>query len=417
MKKHLALALIFSLVLALTACGGAETAEITESDAFSERKTVSYDWFDITLKIPEAWQAHYTEEEIAAQDKPTQHYYIGENEALPFLMLQYNAGSYTGIATEKFITDYMDGVKSNAEDPTFSDAVITTVDGSDAFRFEFSGTLSGIPVKSSQVVFGREGGAVYVLSLMTEPGDTGSYQDDFESIVSSIKVKANQEDNSPASSSMFSNDKLFEEAADTLSTMVDEMEGIISSEIQANTLHTDLTATIVVDDSRYPIETFQWFVLDITDQLNTSLQSVEGEKRIRLDLSYPFSADPRVSWNHFANDEDIYHGSLSYDNGNRNSVYMDAHDIATNLESETFTNPPPVNLPSCSYEEYLQIKNGMTYDQVVEIIGSEGKETSTATLGGTTSSVYQWDGSAKYSNVTITFTNNAVVAKAQAGLG
>lgn len=417
MKNRLALAIVLSLLMALTACGETESTEITESDAFSEGKTVSYDWFDITLQIPEAWEAHYTEEEISVQDKPTQHFYIGENGALPFLMLQYNAGSYTGIATEKFITDYMDGVKSNAEDSTFSETVVTTVDGSDAFRCEYSGTLSGIPVKSSQVVFGREGGAVYILSLMTEPDDTGSYQGDFESIVSSIKVKPNQEDNSPAPDSMFGNDPLFEKAAGSLITMVDEMDGIISSEIQANTLYSDLTVTIVVDDTLYPIETFQGLVLDITDQLNTSLQSIEGEKRIRIDLSYPFSADPLVSWNHFANDEDIYHGSLSYDNGDRNSEYMDAHDIAENLESETFTNPAPVNLPSCSYEEYLQIENGMTYDQVVEIIGSEGKETSTAAVGGITSSVYQWDGSAKYSNVAITFTNNAVVAKAQAGLG
>lgn len=221
----------------------------------------------------------------------------------------------------------------------------------------------------------------------------------------------------PTPESKPSDTTLFREAADALSAMVDKMDGIVSSDIQANTLHTDVTVTIVVDDSLYPIESFQMLVLDVTDQLSTSLQCIEGEKRVRLELSYPYSADPRAAWNHFANDEDLYHGSLSYDGGVPISAYMDAHDITASLESEAFMNPTPVNPPSCSYEEYLQIENGMTYDQVVEIIGSEGKEASTATVGGTTSSVYQWDGSAKYSNVAITFTNNAVVAKAQAGLG
>lgn len=210
---------------------------------------------------------------------------------------------------------------------------------------------------------------------------------------------------------------LFREVADTLSSMVGGMDGIISSEIQANTLHTDMTVTIVVDDSLYPIESFQSFVLDITDQLNESVQGIEGEKRIRIDLSYPYGADPRVTWDHFANDEDIYYGLFAVRGGTPISEYMDAHDITANFESEAFTNPEPVNSPSCSYEEYLQIENGMTYDQVVEIIGSDGAEASTATVSGITSSVYQWDGSAKYSNVVITFTNNVVVAKAQVGLG
>lgn len=70
-----------------------------------------------------------------------------------------------------------------------------------------------------------------------------------------------------------------------------------------------------------------------------------------------------------------------------------------------------------SYDEYAKIEPGMTYDQVIKIIGSPGKELSRASLGDYESIVIMWDGEGeKGANANITFQNGKVMAKAQVGL-
>lgn len=68
-------------------------------------------------------------------------------------------------------------------------------------------------------------------------------------------------------------------------------------------------------------------------------------------------------------------------------------------------------------DEYNKIENGMTYDEVKQIIGSEGSLTSTVSSNGTTISMYSWYGNGTAgSNANVTFTNNSVTGKAQLGL-
>ena len=43
-------------------------------------------------------------------------------------------------------------------------------------------------------------------------------------------------------------------------------------------------------------------------------------------------------------------------------------------------------------DEFNTIQNGMSYEEVVEIIGSEGEASSTATVGDITTSIYMWKG-------------------------
>lgn len=67
--------------------------------------------------------------------------------------------------------------------------------------------------------------------------------------------------------------------------------------------------------------------------------------------------------------------------------------------------------------EYNQIQEGMSYDEVKEIIGSDGELTSTSSMGGYTISIYTWYGNgAAGSNANVTFTNDEVTGKAQVGL-
>ncbi len=67
--------------------------------------------------------------------------------------------------------------------------------------------------------------------------------------------------------------------------------------------------------------------------------------------------------------------------------------------------------------EYNQIKADMTYDEVTQIIGSNGQLTSTVTSNNITISMYTWYGNGTAgSNANVTFTNNLVTGKAQVGL-
>lgn len=68
-------------------------------------------------------------------------------------------------------------------------------------------------------------------------------------------------------------------------------------------------------------------------------------------------------------------------------------------------------------DEFNTIQNGMSYEEVVEIIGSEGEASSTATVGDITTSIYMWKGKGSIgANANVTFINNKVSAKAQFGL-
>ena len=68
-------------------------------------------------------------------------------------------------------------------------------------------------------------------------------------------------------------------------------------------------------------------------------------------------------------------------------------------------------------DEFNTIQNGMSYEEVVEIIGSEGEASSTATVGDITTSIYMWKGKGSIgANANVTFIDNKVSAKAQFGL-
>ena len=68
--------------------------------------------------------------------------------------------------------------------------------------------------------------------------------------------------------------------------------------------------------------------------------------------------------------------------------------------------------------EYSQIKNGMTYDEVCDIVGGAGRVVSEAGTGRYYSFVVVWDGAGSTigANANVLFQNGKVVSKAQAGL-
>ena len=72
--------------------------------------------------------------------------------------------------------------------------------------------------------------------------------------------------------------------------------------------------------------------------------------------------------------------------------------------------------------EYDAIQVGMTYDQVVNIIGGPGEKTYEYDLGESKylnyrySRIYKWEGTGDYGSATLTFHDNIVESKTQYGL-
>ena len=205
------------------------------------------------------------------------------------------------------------------------------------------------------------------------------------------------------------------------------IDGVISSEIEYEDYREPmsfsfsttpaLTVRFEIDPEVFPPEAFQNYVCGILEKIDEYYSQMQGAARIIISVSYPQDANPRLSWSRSASDDSIYDGALTYatDDG-KNTVAINAYYISYCLGLDEMTEITPVNPPACSYDEYLAIEDGMSYSQVVEIIGSDGTEMSSASAGGSTAKVYQWDGDKRYSNVVIEFMNDAVISKAQAGL-
>lgn len=67
-------------------------------------------------------------------------------------------------------------------------------------------------------------------------------------------------------------------------------------------------------------------------------------------------------------------------------------------------------------DQYNQVETGMSYDEVKTIMGGDGSVMSDTTLADQHSVIYSWSGSALGSSCTVTFINDAVSSKSQAGL-
>lgn len=87
------------------------------------------------------------------------------------------------------------------------------------------------------------------------------------------------------------------------------------------------------------------------------------------------------------------------------AYYIDIHDENSDMAKEYVT-----------LEKFNQVETGMTYEEVVEIMGAEGEVISSAEIMGTVSTIYSWQGKDAFSSVIITFLGDAVESKTQTGL-
>ena len=85
-----------------------------------------------------------------------------------------------------------------------------------------------------------------------------------------------------------------------------------------------------------------------------------------------------------------------------------------NTETSSITNIQKQE--KVTLEKFNQIQTGMTYQQVVDIIGEEGTLSTESSFGNQTMQIYYWYASNGISNTTISFSNGKVSAKSQIGL-
>lgn len=85
--------------------------------------------------------------------------------------------------------------------------------------------------------------------------------------------------------------------------------------------------------------------------------------------------------------------------------------------SPTSTVDPTFNPPTISLVEFDKITTGMSYSEVVEIIGGEGELLSESSVAGYTSKMYSWKGDGDIgANASMLFQNDEVQSKSQYGL-
>ena len=92
-------------------------------------------------------------------------------------------------------------------------------------------------------------------------------------------------------------------------------------------------------------------------------------------------------------------------NASTNAINTATSDIQTEQENVKVT-----------LQQYEQIQDGMTYDEVVSIFGGKETSSSESEVAGIKSEIMTWNGNGTLAIVTIGFTNGEVSSKSQTGL-
>lgn len=77
---------------------------------------------------------------------------------------------------------------------------------------------------------------------------------------------------------------------------------------------------------------------------------------------------------------------------------------------------PVAPKPGVTLANYLRLDTGMSYADVVAILGKSGTEMSSNEIAGTRTVMYQWEGRSSGANMNAMFQNDKMIQKAQFGL-
>ena len=102
-------------------------------------------------------------------------------------------------------------------------------------------------------------------------------------------------------------------------------------------------------------------------------------------------------------------------NGQKDATTTSSQNVASNEinKSENTKEDKDVRV---TLEQYNQIKDGMTYDEVVAIFGGKETSSSESEIAGIKSQIMTWNVNGTFSVATIGFTDGKVSSKSQTGL-
>jgi Domain of Unknown Function with PDB structure (DUF3862) len=112
-------------------------------------------------------------------------------------------------------------------------------------------------------------------------------------------------------------------------------------------------------------------------------------------------------------------GENGSDTNTAEQASTEPHEQPKENEEKPKEESEPENKPTISKAEFEAIKNGMTYEEVVEIIGSEGEMLSETGEAGTEfhTVIYVWEGEGEFgANANFTFQGGKLMNKSQFGL-
>ncbi|MCB1023473.1 MAG: DUF3862 domain-containing protein [Acidobacteria bacterium] len=88
----------------------------------------------------------------------------------------------------------------------------------------------------------------------------------------------------------------------------------------------------------------------------------------------------------------------------------------TSSDTKSDTKSTSGNSGNLTLDNFNKLKAGMKYDEVVKILGSEGSETSSSTIGNIELKSFKWEGD-KFARIYVNFKNDEMTSKSQSGLG
>ena len=112
-------------------------------------------------------------------------------------------------------------------------------------------------------------------------------------------------------------------------------------------------------------------------------------------------------------------GASTQNNNSQQTSSAPATQTATETQSETANTPTESTAndkAEVTLAQYEQIKDGMTYDEVLSIFGGKEDSSSESEIAGIKSEIRTWNGKKAFSVATIGFTDGKVSSKSQTGL-
>ena len=110
-------------------------------------------------------------------------------------------------------------------------------------------------------------------------------------------------------------------------------------------------------------------------------------------------------------------GSENKSNSTASSTTTSSTASSTTTSSTTSGVTTEQKQDRLNLEKFNKIETGMSYQEVVNIIGEEGTVLSESEIGNIKSTIYSWYGEGSIgANANVTFQNGKVVSKAQVGL-